>query len=924
MKQFEITLVKSKLKAKPYCKVDGSFAGPTWKNDIGLHSVEYDIQSVYEMCAKLSEAPEVCMVYGHAIKPQIINTDRTMANFREEPTYLLTLDLDNYEGGFKDEFPTYTDAIKESDRFINDFLPPEFHSVSYVLRFSSSFLAKDTKLKIHIMFLLSASQYPREIGTWIKKESIPADPTFYFNLTQPIFTAAPIFRDTINPLARIDGRFPRVSLVTKELGLVPEGWQPYVVPERKRTDLSDIPNATELPGKVGSFCRNMSIGQALSDLGYEMQDDGRFLSPNSQSGLPGAIVFENGYCYTHHSDDPISMVADKMFGGKRSSFNSYDLMYGWARINQEDDPGLMTNFEFILSESLMSDQEFQEEILKDFVFRTEWIIEDGYTANNKLIIDSLMFDMSRNSLNEMSRNYILGLINVKSDKKISLKDLKNTWKFMKKDSAFYKNEYDPDAGLRNMARIFTSKSIVYSHHGGLRGDFWCYYKKTRMWKRLNRDQTDGFVYKHLHEALPIKKEIELYKVEQLTKLILRLICEGEALFKPGPGWAFKGGKVGILMRGLFSSKPWTLTDSIVTLKRDYKIAKELPITYDEWKQASPMPSQFNDFLVTSFEEDYSKIDLVREYIGYIFADSYFLHNYLILEGVPGSGKSMLVKILQACLSEKMFTTLSLNKIGSPFALGNLPGKKLAVISEAREIDFNKMRAAIPVILKLVGNDPMDVEAKHKMAITETLDAKLIFVTNRTPVMPDDTGALTQRMIMVRLHKSFRGTKEEILGLDDLILATEKPSIIKWALVALEQLSKRRKFVIPDSVVEESVYYREQLDPLTTFLSEFFIMKEGDEFKDEWIESSRLTTHYQEYLFSIGQSVPKTTVQKRVAINVLKNMDKRIEKRAMRNGTATLKRVSPLVPKEDLNSYFIAERTEIEALGIDEKKKKEKK
>jgi P4 family phage/plasmid primase-like protien len=908
MDKFEITLVRSKIKSRPYCKVDGVYAGPTWKNDIGLQSVPYNIESVFQLCQQLSGNPTTCMVYGSAVRPKLTNTDRTMANFEEKPTYLLTLDLDNYEGGLKDAYPTYREAVKEADAFVRAYLPPEFSNVSYVLRFSSSFLFTNRKFKCHILFLLENSQYPREIGTWLKRENIQADSTFYFNLTQPIFTAQPTFVDKVDPLRKIDGYFPRVSLVKKEKDLVPEGWQPYSVPAKQKLDLSNIPDAGRLPGRIGSFCRMMPIDKALVELGYERQDDDRFLSPSSQTGLAGVIIFSNGYCYTHHSDDPISVISDKMYGGKRSSFNSHDLIYGWAKINRDELPDLMGQFEFVMAEAVIADQAYQDEVVAEFIFRTEWLVEDGYTGDNKVIVDSLMYDLSKSGLNEMSRGYIFDMVNTKSAKKIKRTELNNAWKALRKDSAYYKNVYDPDAGLRHMAQIFMQKQLVYSHHGGLRGDFWCYYGHKRLWKRLNRDQTDAYIYKHLHEALPIKKEIALHKVDDLSRLILKLICEGFRRFRPGKGWAFKGGKIGILMNDLFK-EDWKIESNIKTLKREHKISKELPVTYDQWKQSSSMPNDFNDFLVSSCEEDYEKVSLFQEFMGYIFADSYYLHNFMVLEGVPGSGKSILIKIIRAALGPRFFTAISLNRMGTQFGLGELPEKKLAVMSEAREINFNQLRAAVPVILKMVGNDPMDIEAKHKMSTTEVLDCKLMVVTNRTPVMPDDTGALTQRMIMVRLHKSFRGTDEEILGLDESIMANEIPAIIKWSLKGLEDLVTRKRFHIPKSVLDESIYYREQLDPLKIFIEEFFRFEKGGP-TTEWIPSTKFIDHFHEYLFRIGQVFERSKIVRRASIPVLRSLDKRISRTQVRNGSHTYAAIEPLVPNRDLELEFISERSEI--------------
>ena len=916
--QIEVTLVKSKIKKRPYCKVDGTYAGPTWKNDIGLQHIPLDIQAMYNAALKLQDLINVCMVYGHAIRPTIANTDRTMTNFDEAPTHLLTLDLDKYERGFNDEYPTQDEIIKVADTFIHTHLPPEFQNTSYILRLSSSFLTKSLFFRSHIIFLLEVSQFPREIGTWIKREKIPVDPTFYFNLTQPIFTAAPLFTTQVDPLKKISPDFPRVILVRKDKDLVPEGWQPYYVPEKIRSEFAEMPEANELPGKIGSFCRMMTVASALSQLGYEDHGDGRFLSPTSETGLPGAKVFGNGYCFSHHSDDPIALIRDQIYGGKRDSFNTYDLMHGWAKVNLTKDPTLMTQFEYLLAESTMSDQQYQDEVVGEFIFRTEWLIEDGYTGENKLIVDSLLYDISSAGLNQMSRNYVLDMINVKTAKKIKKSDLNNAWKYLKKDSAFYKNEYDPDAGLRTMASIFMKKGIVYSHHGGLRGDFWCYYKSTRMWRRLNRDQTNAYIYRHLHEAMPLKKEIPLHKVEDLTRLILQLISERYSRFKPGKGWAFKGGKVGIIMTDLFKKK-WKTDDNIKTLKKEYRIYRELPVTYEQWKSNNGMPPKFNDFLLSSTEEDYEKIDLIQEFMGYIFADSYYLHNFMVLEGVPGSGKSILIKIIRASISSRFFTAISLGRMGGQFGLGELPGKKLAVMSEAREINFNQLRAAVPVILKMVGNDPIDIEAKHKMGTTELLDAKLMIVTNRTPVMPDDTGALTQRMIMLRLHKSFRGTDEEILGLDEEILGEEIPSIVRWSLKGLERLAKRKQFKVAQSIMNESVYYREQLDPLKTFIEQYFTFEQNeDAVEGKWIRGSEFTEHFREYLFRIGQNMPITKVQKRASVPVLRNLDKRLTRLKIRDGPDTYAVIYPLVPKMDLEEEYRAERSELANLNKEER------
>lgn len=271
---FNLTLVKSQVRSRPYVKTDGKYLGSTKRNNIGLQKVDDDITSVYKVCTTLATMPNTCMVMGTAREPRINNTDRTLKNFIEEPIKLLVLDLDKYPSAVLDagEPISYKGIKQDVERFITTELPPEFKKVSYILAFSASFLLGANKeLRCHLFFLLEEAQYPREIGTWIRQEQIPTDHTFYFNLTQPIFTAAPIWKKIEDPIWVKDRKFPRLSLVKKDRDKVPGGWQPYKIPPRGETATGDslnLPSAFNIPGKVGSFCRTIPLDKVLSSLGY--------------------------------------------------------------------------------------------------------------------------------------------------------------------------------------------------------------------------------------------------------------------------------------------------------------------------------------------------------------------------------------------------------------------------------------------------------------------------------------------------------------------------------------------------------------------------------------------------------------------------------------------------------------------------------
>lgn len=867
--KFTITLVRSRIKTRPYLKTDGKYTGPSWNNDIGLQSIVDTPEHLFNILKILLTKHNTCMVTGTAIQPEIRDTDRTLKNFKDEPIKCLILDLDNYECDVKDI--TYSKAIKEVDKFIKNFLPPEFQDTTYILRFSSSFLIGNKPyLKCHIIFLLSEPQYPREIGIWIRKDGVPADASFYFNLTQPIFTSEPIWKDLVDPLSIRESAFPRISIIKKQKSHVPPGWQPYTLDRRDTIGLVDVPPASKLPGKIGSFCRMIHPAKALLSLGYTDEGEGRFLAPSSASGIPGTMLFKNGYVYSHHDNDPLNQIIAKVYRFKRKSLNTYDIMYGWAVLNKENDISLWKEFEFTLNQAVINDTEYQDEIVGELVYRTEWLVEGEYEGLNRKIIEGVIRDMHDLYLTELSREHIFNMIKAKT-KHINITVLRRMYKNIQKDKATQNNKYDPDASLRHMANVFKRQKVFYSVHYIEQGDFWCYFGNKRLWKRCNQTQAKGFVYNHIHTTVPITSEIDFHKSEQLIKLVIREACLETEEFKKGAGWAFKGGRYGVVMSGLFSdSHQWQSEKAIRTLRKSDNIHKELPITYEEWKNAS-YPTKYIEFLESTCEEDMETIELIREYGGYIIADSYHIHKMLIIEGVPGSGKSILAKILGECIGRQYFEAVSLKSLASDFGLGTISGKKLAIMSEAREIDFKSLRAVVPVMLRLIGQDYIGTEAKFKSAITELLECKLLMLTNMTPVLPDDTGALAQRLMIIRCNKKFRNTPDEILGLDNIIINEGLAGIIKWHLKGLERLSNRKHFIEPESGLVVKRKLKEQIDPLKSFIQKYFTIETSKEYVDSYILQKDFIRYFRIYCFTLGQPTKIELIRKRASIRVIRSL-----------------------------------------------------
>ena len=912
MDKLNVTLVRSTIKSRPYAKTDGKYLGSTWQNNIKNQEINSDPESMFKLMQALEKASDTCIVSGTAVRDKISHTDRTLKNFKEEQIGYFVIDLDEYEvEGLRNK--SYQQVVGEANKFLAENMPPEFRDTTYILCFSSSFLMEESDfLKCHMIFLLEEPQYPRELSEWIKHNNIKIDNSFYRNLTQPIFTAAPIWESMVDPLSLKGERFDRVSLIRGLRSHVPSTFKPYYNVQRAGKETNTTP-AIKLPGKVGAFCRRVSPERVLASIGYSHSEGNRYVAPHSKTGIAGTVIFKSGYIYSHHADDPVNEVCEKVFGGKRKCLNAHDLAYGWSKINEGKDSSFRDEYLFMLEKSVTADQEYQDEVTDELVTRCEWLDERGYKGDNRVIIDGLLKDMNERKLTNLSKNIVFNAIKVNS-KGVNLSALKALDKSLKR--AGKEDRFDPEASIRMMADIFIRQDIIYPHQQTLSGDFWCYFEKTKLWRKCNSTQTKAFIYDHLHASLPINVEIPYVTAQHVISLVMRKACLVSAPFPKGKGWAFKGGKTGIIMRDLFSRKTnWRIKNNVRTLLKNDYIFKELPITYKQWVNSqNVMPDKYLDFLESSCQEDLEMVELVREFGGYVLGDSYFIHKMLVIEGVPGSGKSILGKIMQALVGRAYNSAVSINGITDKFGLGTLSGKQLALMSEARSVTFDTANNLTQILLKVIGNEDIDTVKKGVDGITERLDCKMLLLTNSMPKLPDDSGALLQRMLLLHFTKQFRNTDEEVLGLDEKIIRSDLPAMIRWHLKGLERLSKRKVFIEPASSMSIRRKTEVQFKPLQRFVQDYFEVipqqsysKKGSKyFMDTFLSSKEFTMYFFAYCIQLGVSYDLNSIRKKCTITKIRSFYPDVRKKMVRSGSNVSMRILGLEAKTDLAMEFIDE------------------
>jgi putative DNA primase/helicase len=188
------------------------------------------------------------------------------------------------------------------------------------------------------------------------------------------------------------------------------------------------------------------------------------------------------------------------------------------------------------------------------------------------------------------------------------------------------------------------------------------------------------------------------------------------------------------------------------------------------------------FLDSTLDGDPDRILLLQQWFGYIIFGDSRLHKILVLWGAPRSGKGTILRTLTDLLGEKFVTSPRLATIGKEFGLKEFIGKPLATMCDVKWDTLNSNIEEI--LLTISGGDKIHVNRKYMDPWEGYLPTRIVMASNDMPNFANTSGALGNRMVVLRFLNSFQGRED--LGLGDK-LKSELAGIFNWALVGWKSL-----------------------------------------------------------------------------------------------------------------------------------------
>ena len=226
------------------------------------------------------------------------------------------------------------------------------------------------------------------------------------------------------------------------------------------------------------------------------------------------------------------------------------------------------------------------------------------------------------------------------------------------------------------------------------------------------------------------------------------------------------------------------------------------------------------FLNSVWPDDRQSIDTLQEMFGYILSGDTKQQKFFNIIGPRRSGKGTINKVLVSLLGQHNTVAPELGELCDTFGLQPWLGKLLASFTDARAPERNRS-AVVSQLLRIVGGDTITVNRKNKEAWNGYLPTRLVIYSNEVLQLTENSNALTGRMIVLKMTKSFFNKEDTELAYK---LEQELSGIFNWSMEGLRRrLGRGGYFTQPDTGKEYLDLMAEVGNPIGSFIDDVLVI-----------------------------------------------------------------------------------------------------
>lgn len=266
----------------------------------------------------------------------------------------------------------------------------------------------------------------------------------------------------------------------------------------------------------------------------------------------------------------------------------------------------------------------------------------------------------------------------------------------------------------------------------------------------------------------------------------------------------------------------------------YRATNQIPYCFDPKARLSgTMVQDWLSFICQSPED----LEMLLQFSGLCLTRDCRQQKFMILCGEGGTGKSVLIRLIDKMIGADNISNVSLDQLTQRFAAFGLLGR---LLNSCADLSIDAL-SDVSTLKKVLGEDTISAESKGKDAISFRSYAKLIFSTNELPIVKaEKTNGFYRRLLILTMNNV--PSKKESDFFDRL--SAEVDDFILLSVQALERLYQTGQITESPGSVEAVKHLRCDSDTVEAFLTER-VEKVPDSTENR-IKKSDLYRSYEEF------------------------------------------------------------------------------
>lgn len=252
-------------------------------------------------------------------------------------------------------------------------------------------------------------------------------------------------------------------------------------------------------------------------------------------------------------------------------------------------------------------------------------------------------------------------------------------------------------------------------------------------------------------------------------------------------------------------------------------------------------------------------EMLLQFIGYCLTKDVRQQKFLVLNGEGGSGKSTLIRLIEAVIGSQNTSNISLTDLQQRFASFGLIGK---LLNSCADLEIAALEDTA-MIKKVLGEDTLRAEQKGRDAVSFKNYAKLIFSTNELPVVKSEkTKGFYRRLLVLPMNHVPEKKNPNLLN----ELLQEIDYFLWLSVQALKRMYEKEVIVISAESEKTVAQLRMDSDTVQAFLMEECVLEDGSR-----SERTELYNRYEEYCtYNDRQSLTKNNFYKNLRLKGYKD------------------------------------------------------